>query len=444
MRLQLPDSQICDRGTLPESGARLKQVGMLFGISRCAVHAWTHWCSDVTKSSKFPGRIGLSFRESKPSLRGFRSQMRHNSHILVTGAAGYLGSLVVQRLAEKGYSVHALDVGYFGLPVLSLPRSAEVLFNRADLRNLPDFETQQYEAVVHLASISNDPVDGLPDALIYGPSEEFTRRLAGQCRESGTHLIFPSSCSVYGAQAEIATEATILDPKTGYSRNKVTIEQILTSDEKQPIPCTVLRLATVYGWSPSMRFDTVINMLVGMALTSNHMSLNSNGEAWRPFVYIQDVVDVILAAVEIGPAGEYDDHAIVNVGREDSNSQVLKICRLIQDFLPESTFDVANDSAMPRETLQPLHDDRKIVKGKDERTYRVSFDKLRKSPLPEPTHSLEMGISKLIRDLQECDITHSSFQQLNQYRLQYLEYLKRVNMIDDSLVLTDVSKGYKY
>jgi len=262
--------------------------------------------------------------------------------VLVTGGFGYLGAALIERFIESGLEVKVIDINYFGIPASKVFKSALLEYQIKDMRSLSEADVEGCDAVVHLASISNDPVDSLPDLQIYGPSVAFTEKLARICKKLSVHLIFPSSCSVYGIQQKPVNEYSELLPQTGYSRNKVEIEKLLISKSSTNFQPTILRLATVYGSSSSMRFDTVINMLVGMAVVQSELQLNSNGESWRPFVHIDDVIRVIYSAVVSGEMRSPSESTVLNVGRNADNARVIDISRMILNIIPNANFSTSD------------------------------------------------------------------------------------------------------
>jgi len=355
--------------------------------------------------------------------------------VLVTGGFGYLGAVLVERFIEYGLRVKVIDINYFGIPDSKIFESDFLEYHIKDMRKFSEADVKDCNAVVHLASISNDPVDSLPDLQIYGPSVAFTEKLARICKKLDVHLVFPSSCSVYGIQQEFVNEGSNLLPQTGYSRNKVEIEKLLISESSTDFQPTILRLATVYGYSPSMRFDTVINMLVGMAVVQNNIQLNSDGESWRPFVHIEDVIRVIFSAVVLGQIKDPAKNSILNVGRNEDNARVIDISRMIQKFAPEASLSIS-DSERSAVREGDVFSDRKVSNGKDKRSYKVNFDALVSSELYSPQIELLAGVERLVKETRDMNLSQQDFKDDKYYRLQHLESLRKQGSLNEVLEKT--------
>ena len=251
--------------------------------------------------------------------------------VLVTGSLGYLGSVLTGYLNEGGYDVIGYDVGFFKNAMLYRAAPTKTIFR--DARSLEKGDFENIDAVVHLAGISNDPVGRLDAALVYDPSRVYSLRIAKICKELGIKFIFASSCSVYGlGQNELLTEASSTHPQTFYSQNKLQIEDDLESISDKEFSPIALRFATVFGPSPRIRFDVVVNMLVGMGVSNHSIVLNSNGLSWRPNLHILDACEAIRCAIDL----DYSDGKllILNVGSEENNLQILEIAKIIQKVVP--------------------------------------------------------------------------------------------------------------
>lgn len=341
--------------------------------------------------------------------------------VLVTGSLGYLGSRLTPYLTAYGVRCIGYDTGFFRACTLIPTDDAPARL--ADARDFRDEDLHGVDAVVHLAGISNDPLGMLSAARLYDPTRDYALAIAEQCKRLGVRFVFASSCSIYGiGQEPLVTENSAAAPQTPYSRNKLEIEQGLQALADATFCPIVLRLATVYGPSSRMRFDLVVNMLVGMALARRQIILNSNGQAWRPHVHIEDVCETICRCL----AREFpcDGRALVmNVGRTDQNLRILDVAELVRAQVRGCEVQFLN-GADARDPNLELVRDRKIQDGVDVRTYRVSFDRL--EHILEGFRcrwTLEDGIRAMIREFTQLGVTEAQFQDTRFYRLQWLEAL---------------------
>mgnify|MGYP001618269499 CR=1 FL=1 len=351
--------------------------------------------------------------------------------ILITGGLGYLGSLVAPYLVERGFDVTILDTGFFRDSLLYPPPSSAARIVYKDARDVAQADLKGMDAVLHLAGISNDPFGNLSVERIYDPTRSYARNIASLCKTQGIRFVFASSCSVYGTGAgpTALDEDSPLTPQTPYSRNKHQIEQDLASLADGGFSPVALRFATAFGSSPRMRFDIVINMLVGMAAAEGKIVLNSDGQAWRPHVHILDIAESIrqtLACPHRGPG-----LLILNVGRDDNNMKILDVARMVGEECGGVRVSFLRDS--------PAGDD--VVKsalvgasGRDTRTYFVSFGKI-KEYLPEfqCRYSVRDGVREM-RDLfRQIGLTAAMFRDPRFHRLQALDALFGRGAIDADL-----------
>jgi len=216
--------------------------------------------------------------------------------ILVTGSLGYLGSVLTKSLVDSGMDCIGYDTAFFKDCLLYEPSTTTTFLK--DARDLTEADLKNVDVVVHLAGISNDPMGKLDAAQIYNPTRIYSFNIAKLCKKLGIKFIFASSCSVYGLGAEeLLTELSPTYPQTPYSLNKLQIEEDLSSISDKDFSPIALRFATVFGPSPRLRFDVVVNMLTGMAMANKTIVLNSDGMSWRPNVHIKDVCLAVKCAI---------------------------------------------------------------------------------------------------------------------------------------------------
>ncbi len=281
--------------------------------------------------------------------------------ILVTGGAGYLGSVLVPKLLSRGHEVRVIDIGYFGVSHLKLLTSPIELI-RDDVRHFRTDRSfardviKDCDAVIHLAAISNDPSAELHPELTSQVNFEATAVLAEECKKMGVRLLFSSSCSVYGEADGLLTEHASLNPLTVYAVSKVQCDAMLrdlATDSWNPIS---LRNGTLFGYSPRMRFDLVINIFSLYGVLRNKITVFGDGLQWRPFLHVSDCARAFIHFAENPHLGM---DGIINVSNE--NLRVVDLIEVFQrinprlqvEFLPTENPDKRNyavDNSLLKET----------------------------------------------------------------------------------------------
>lgn len=348
--------------------------------------------------------------------------------VLVTGSLGYIGSVLMPYLSHKGFDCVGYDTGLFRSCLLK-PEVANRTV-RLDARNITESNLEGINALVHLAGISNDPMNKMDEKDVYDPTRKYASDLAKMCKRMGISFIFASSCSVYGiGGAGLLDEESETRPQTGYSRNKLQIEDDLKAMSDSSFSPIALRFATVYGPSPRIRFDVVVNMLAGMAVSQGQMVLNSDGLSWRPNLHILDLCESIRCCLNWNYRG--GDLMVLNVGDEKDNYSIMEIAKEVQKAIPKAELKFLHQN--PGLDKKGLIGDRK-VKGSDTRTYRVSFAKIRKTlPGFRCQWTLQKGIPNLVECLQKNKLTKKIFQSRKFYRLQHLEDLIKKGKLTNDL-----------
>jgi nucleoside-diphosphate-sugar epimerase len=348
--------------------------------------------------------------------------------ILITGSLGYIGSVLTEYLKERGLDCVGFDAGFFKESILYPPQKTKTLMR--DVRSIVESDLKGIDVLVHLAGISNDPVGKLEPAKVYDPTREYSLKLARMCKKLGVKFIFASSCSVYGlGEEEYLSENSKPSPQTPYSLNKLQIENDLKSISDEDFSPIALRFATVFGLSPRIRFDVVVNMLVGMAFVNKKIVLNSNGQAWRPNLHILDACKAIYSAIELNYV--HADLLILNVGSDINNLKIIDIAQMVRKVVANS--DVVFLSDNPGLDRENLIKDRKVKQGVDTRTYMVSFDKIMQvMPKFCCDWTVERGIADMVTEFENLSMSGDNFKSRGFYRLQQLEYLHQTGAISDS------------
>lgn len=366
---------------------------------------------------------------SEPFFHARFSLMK--KRILITGTDGYLGSVLAPFLIERGYEVTGLDTGFFTDALLYEAPSFRVV--KKDARDFSEDDLRGVDAVVHLAGISiNDPFGNLPTEKLYDPTQHYARNIASLCKKKGVRFIFASSCSIYGTAGSdgILNENSLVAPFIEYAQNKLQVEQDLMTLADRSFSPIALRFATAFGSSPRMRFDIVINMLAGMAVAEKKITLNSDGQAWRPNVYIED----IARAVECSLRSSYNGGKllVLNVGREDNNMKIIDIANIVSE---ESGAPVSFSVSTARGAGSDLITSKAIsASGADARNYRVSFARIREVfPDFECRYSIRDGVQEMLARFKKIKLSSEQFRSRGFYRIKKLEELFTEGKIDSDL-----------
>ncbi|MFX0087438.1 MAG: SDR family oxidoreductase [Candidatus Hodarchaeota archaeon] len=355
--------------------------------------------------------------------------------ILVTGALGYIGSKLLPYLSERGLFTLGYDTGFFKDCNLWPSEDENVVLK--DMRHVQKSDFDNIDAVIHLADISNDPFGNLDPEVIFKPTRLFSLKIAKICKQKQIKFIFSSSCSIYGkASHSLLTETSNPNPQTPYSLNKLMIEQDLKKISDRTFSPICLRFATIFGPSPRMRFDIVINMFVGMALTTKQIILNSDGQAWRPNVYIEDVCKAIYHAINF--QSDLDQPLILNVGDTEQNFKILDLAKMVQSQIQGTEIKFMQENRDFDEKALELIKDRKVQDGVDTRNYKVSFEAIKKVFKGfKCDWTVREGIAELSTILEKKGLTEALLKNINFYRLQKIEYLHKNSLIDNNLFWID-------
>jgi nucleoside-diphosphate-sugar epimerase len=336
--------------------------------------------------------------------------------VLVTGHQGYIGTVLVPMLLERGHDVVGLDTDLYRRSTFGTEPLASVPTIYRDIRDVTADDVEDFDAVLHLAGLSNDPLGDINPELTYDINHQASVRLAKLAKQRGVErFLFSSSCSTYGAAGEdFVDETADFNPVTPYGESKVLVEQDLSALADDSFSPTYLRNATAYGMSPRLRFDLVVNNLTAWALATGEVYLKSDGTPWRPIVHIRDISLAFIAALEADRDLVHNE--AFNVGRTDENFQIREIAEVIRDTVPNTKIGFAEDASP------------------DKRTYRVDCEKIRRVlPDFEPQWTLEKGAKELYDAYKTYGVKLDDFEGPRYKRLAHIQQLQKNGLLDKSL-----------
>ncbi len=338
-----------------------------------------------------------------------------SKRVLMTGHSGYIGSVMAPYFLAADYQVVGLDTGYFS-PCTLVADVAKVPTVRKDIRDLVPDDLQDFDAVVHLAALSNDPIGNLNTGWTEEINLQASVQLAEFAKAAGVErFLFSSSCIMYGdSKTAVVTEESPLDPKTDYARSKVESERAISGLAGEGFSPTFMRNGTIYGLSPRMRFDTVLNDFVGSAVATGKVVVYSDGKPWRPVVHVEDVARAFLAVLE-APIDTVHNQAF-NVGANHLNHQIIELAEIVAKTIPECELEVV---------AQP---------SADQRTYKADFGKFaRVFPEFEFKRTAQEGARELYEALTALGLTYDDYVDKRFTRLKWLRHLLNECQLDDAL-----------
>lgn len=335
--------------------------------------------------------------------------------VLVTGSQGYIGTVLVPMLFQKGHEVVGLDTDYYekctfcGSP-------PEVPFIKKDVRDIEKEDVVGFDAIIHLAGLSNDPLGDYRPELTAEINEAGSIRLAHAAKEAGVkRFLFASSCSNYGAGGnDFLSENAPFKPVTPYGISKVRVEAALSDMTDENFSPTYLRASTAYGVSPRLRFDLVTNNLTAWAYTTGLVYLKSDGSPWRPIVHIEDIAQAYIAVLQA--PRELIHKEAFNVGTTTENYQIREIADIVKEVVPGCRVEYAEDA------------------GPDKRCYRVDCNKLARTLRDyKPQWTARRGIEQLYDEYKKTSLTLEEFEGPKYMRIAHIKSLIEEGHLDNRL-----------
>ncbi len=341
--------------------------------------------------------------------------------MLVTGHAGYIGQVMVRVLENAGHEVTGCDVDYFkGCEFL--PPGYQGAVQHKDVRDIEVKDLAGFDAIIHLAALSNDPLGDLDRELTMEINHRASVRLARMASDAGVRrFLFSSSCSIYGAAGdESQAETASLKPLSAYAESKVRTEEDLDKIASATFSPVYLRNATAYGWSPRFRADLVLNNLCCWGYTTHAIRILSDGTPWRPLVHVEDISSAFAAALE-APTGAIHNRAF-NVGRECENYQIRDLAEIVRQVMPSCSVEYAGRG------------------GPDPRNYRVKFERIeRELPGWHPQWTARSGAEEIVDACGRHQMSREDFEGWRFTRLAQLKRLTESGRLDPELRWRDRS-----
>lgn len=338
-----------------------------------------------------------------------------SKRVLVTGHRGYIGTILVPKLLEAGHEVVGLDSDLFRQCSFTgkIPEVPTIL---KDVRDVEHSDLENFDAIIHLAGLSNDPLGDYKPGLTEEINSQATLRLAKLGKRMGVkRFLFASSCSNYGASDDaFLLEDAKLKPVTPYGRSKVTVETELASLADENFTPTFLRASTAYGVSPRLRFDLVVNNLTAWAFTTGMVYIKSDGTPWRPVVHVEDICLAYLAVLHA--PREIIHNESFNVGLTSENYQVRDLAQIVKDIVPGCRIEYSPGG------------------GPDKRCYRVDCNKIART-LPEfkPQWTARRGIEELYESYKTVGLTVEEFEGDRYQRIAHVKKLTAEGYLDETL-----------
>jgi nucleoside-diphosphate-sugar epimerase len=337
------------------------------------------------------------------------------NRLLVTGVDGYIGSVLAPTLVQLGFDVVGVDCGFYRDGWLYNDPRPRPLTLSNDIRKITAKDLEGFDAIVHLAELSNDPLGEHDPKTTFDINHRGSVSLATACKAAGVpRFIYASSCSVYGAAADGSARDERAETRalTAYAECKLMVERDVGALADHSFSPVFLRNATAFGASPRMRFDIVLNNLAGLAWTEGKIKMISDGTPWRPLVHVDDICQAIVLALTAPRESIHNE--IFNVGDDAQNYRISEIAQIVG-----TVFTGCSVSLGPQ--------------GGDNRSYRISFQKIRQHlPQFQCRWTAERGARQLHEVFRRIAMTEDTFSFRAFTRIKQLKHLLATQQIDDS------------
>lgn len=335
--------------------------------------------------------------------------------VMVTGSHGYIGTILVPMLLEEGHEVTGLDSDLYEWCTFT-GNVPDIKTIRKDIRDIQKHDVEGFDAIIHLAGLSNDPLGDYKPELTKEINERASIKLANMAKAVGVkRFLFASSCSNYGAAGnEFLTEEATFNPVTPYGVSKVRVEAALSKMADRDFSPSYVRASTAYGVSPRLRFDLVANNLTAWAFTTGRVYLKSNGMSWRPIVHVEDISRAYIAILQA--LRDVVHNEAFNIGTTTENYQIREIAEIVKDVVPGCKIEYAPDA------------------GPDKRCYRVDCNKIAYT-LHEfkPQWTARRGIEQLYEEYKKVGLTLEEFEGPKYKRIAHVKQLLQEGHLDGNL-----------
>lgn len=345
--------------------------------------------------------------------------------VFLTGHKGYVGTILVPMLLEAGHEPVGMDSDLYEQCTFGDDNAIQLIpETKKDIRSLERSDLEGFEAVIHLAGLSNDPLGDLNPELTMDINHAASVRLAHLSKEAGVkRFIFSSSCSNYGAAGEsMINEESDLNPVTPYGISKVRVEEDVSKLADAEFSPVYPRSATVYGVSPRLRFDLVVNNLVAWAFTTGKVFLKSDGTAWRPLLHVRDMAHAFVAILHAPREAVHNQK--FNIGQTEENYRIRDVADIVGETVPGSQVKYADGAEA------------------DQRCYKVDCGKLpRMVPEYKPQWTVRMGAEELYTAFQKEGLVLDDFEGDRYKRVAHIKHLISTGRLDETLRWKETESG---